>query len=154
MQKYRIEKSYVSWHWRVMQSLKKNWLLVPKMTWGIWWILKWAVASLKICTFMYYFCRKYIMLEPKSTEELCVITLTNDAKFEKKLTCTLKKRMRNLANFDPAVKSLTICTLMGSFWPKNIMFELKKYEEVMCNYNEDRCKLVSKNYLHVFVQGR
>ena len=53
----KVKKSYVSWHWRVMQSLKKNWLLVPKMTWGIWWILMWAVASLKICTFMCYFCQ-------------------------------------------------------------------------------------------------
>ena len=35
-----------------VQSLKKNWLLVPKMTWGIWWILMQAVASLKICTLL------------------------------------------------------------------------------------------------------
>ena len=53
----KVQKSYVSWHWRVMQSLKKNWLLVPKMTWGIWWILMRAVASLKICTLMCYFCQ-------------------------------------------------------------------------------------------------
>ena len=51
----KVQKSYVSWHWRVMQSLKKNWLLVPKMTWGIWWILMWPVASLKVCTLMCYF---------------------------------------------------------------------------------------------------
>ena len=30
------QKSYISWHWRVKQSLKKNWFLVPKMTWEIW----------------------------------------------------------------------------------------------------------------------
>ena len=53
----KVQKSYVSWNWRVMQSLKKNWLLVPKMTWGIWWILMRAVASLKICTLMCYFCQ-------------------------------------------------------------------------------------------------
>ena len=23
----KVQKSYISWHWRVMQSLKKNWLL-------------------------------------------------------------------------------------------------------------------------------
>ena len=61
----------------------------------------WAVASLKISTLMCYFCRKYIMFEPKSTEELCVITLENDAKFEEELTCALKNDMRNLANFWP-----------------------------------------------------
>ena len=26
----KVQKSYVSWHWRVMQSLKKNWPLAPK----------------------------------------------------------------------------------------------------------------------------
>ena len=56
------------------------------------------------------------MLAPKnSTEELCVITLKNDVKFEEKLTCALKNDMRNLANFDPTFESLKICTLMGSF---------------------------------------
>ena len=55
------------------------------------------------------------MFEPKSTEELCVITLKNDAKFEEKLSCALKNDMRNLSNFDPTLKSLKICTLMGSF---------------------------------------
>ena len=53
----KVQKSYVSWHWRVMQSLKKNWFLVPKMTLGIWWILMRAVASLEICTLMYCFCQ-------------------------------------------------------------------------------------------------
>ena len=31
----KVQKTYVSWHWRVMPSLKKNWLLIPKMTWRI-----------------------------------------------------------------------------------------------------------------------
>ena len=53
----KVQKSYISWHWRVMQSLKKTWLLVPKMTWEIWWILMRAVASLEICTLMCYFCQ-------------------------------------------------------------------------------------------------
>ena len=32
----KVQKSYLSWQWKVMQSLKKNWLLVSKMTWQIW----------------------------------------------------------------------------------------------------------------------
>ena len=31
----KVQKSYDSWHWRVMQSLGENWLLVPKMKWRI-----------------------------------------------------------------------------------------------------------------------
>ena len=61
----KVQKSYVSWNWRVMQSLKKNWLLVPKMTWGIWWILMRVVASLEICTLMCYFCQLAYKVQPK-----------------------------------------------------------------------------------------
>ena len=34
------------------------------------------------------------------TEELCVVTLRNDAKFEEELTCHFKIDMRSLMNFD------------------------------------------------------
>ena len=31
LDKKKVQKSYVSWDWRVMQSLQENWLLVPKL---------------------------------------------------------------------------------------------------------------------------
>ena len=62
----KVEKSYVSWHWRVIQSFKKNWPLFRKMARGIWWMLMRAVASLKICTLMCFSCWKYIMFESKN----------------------------------------------------------------------------------------
>ena len=36
----------------------------------------------------------------KFTEELCVMTMMNDAKFEEELTCHFKIDMRNLTNSD------------------------------------------------------
>ena len=48
----KVERSYLSWHWTVMQSLKKSWLVVWKMTWVIWKIFTWAIESLKIGTLM------------------------------------------------------------------------------------------------------
>ena len=36
----------------------------------------------------------------KFTEELCVMTMKNNAKFEEELTCHFKTDMRNLTNFD------------------------------------------------------
>ena len=36
--------------------------------------------------------------------ELCVMTMKNDAKFEKKLTCQFKIDMRNLTNIDPSTQ--------------------------------------------------
>ena len=38
----------------------------------------------------------------KFTEDLCVMTMKNDAKFEEELTCQFKIDMRNLTNFDPS----------------------------------------------------
>ena len=87
----KVQKSYVSWHWKVMQSLKKKWHMVPKMTWGIWWVLMRAVVSRKICYLMCFFCQKYIMFEPKiyrrfmchNAEEWCKIWGGTDLYFEK-----------------------------------------------------------------------
>ena len=36
------------------------------------------------------------------TEELCVMTNKNNAKFEEELTCPFKIDMKNLTHFDPS----------------------------------------------------
>ena len=61
----KVQKNYLSWHWKKIQTLKKNWLFVWKMTWGNWWTLTQLVESLKIWTLMGYFCRKYLMFQQK-----------------------------------------------------------------------------------------
>ena len=43
----KVQRSYISWHWRVMQNLKKNWLVVWKMTWGIWQIFIRTLESVR-----------------------------------------------------------------------------------------------------------
>ena len=40
----------------------------------------------------------------KFAEELCVITMKNNAKFEEQLTCHFKTDMRNLMNFDSSTR--------------------------------------------------
>ena len=32
----KVQKSYLSWHWKVIQTLKENSLFVWKMTWEVW----------------------------------------------------------------------------------------------------------------------
>ena len=88
----KVQKNYLSWHWKKIQTLKKNWLFIWKMTWGIWWTLTWAVESLKICTLMGYFCRKYVMFEQKQYrgKELCR---------EKWFIYGFKNDISNLVNF-------------------------------------------------------
>ena len=61
----------------------------------------------------------------KFTEELSVMIMKNDAKFEEELTCRFKLDMGNLINFDSSTwTSKKSFTLMRSFWAKYIFFEL------------------------------
>ena len=46
--------------------------------------------------------RKYMSL--KFTEELCIMTMKNDAKFEQKLTGQFKSDMKNLTIFDSSTQ--------------------------------------------------
>ena len=74
---------------------------------------------IKIGTFMESFYPKCMSL--KFTGELCVMTMKNDAKFGKELTCQFKTHMRNLTNFDRSTwKSKQFALLMSCFWPKYI----------------------------------
>ena len=40
----------------------------------------------------------------KSTEEFCVMTMKNNAKFEEELTCHFKTDMKNLTNLDSSTQ--------------------------------------------------
>ena len=32
----KVQRSYFWWHWRLLQNVKENWLVLSKMTWRIW----------------------------------------------------------------------------------------------------------------------
>ena len=66
------------------------------------------------------------------------MTLNIDAKFEEKMTCAFENDMSNLANFHQSTfKSQIIGTLMGSFYAKQKMYELRIYRGVLCHDNEE-----------------
>ena len=48
---WSLPGSYVSWEWRMIQSLKRNWLVHSKLTWVIWRILSRALENLEIVYF-------------------------------------------------------------------------------------------------------
>ena len=54
----KVQRSYLSWQWGVMQILKKDWPVVWKKTWEIWQIFSRALESVKIGTLMGSFCPK------------------------------------------------------------------------------------------------
>ena len=63
----------------------------------------------------------------KFAEELCVMTIKNDIKFDDELTCHFKIDMRCLTNFDPSTRKDLLFNWL--LWPKYIIyFELKKLQ--------------------------
>ena len=102
----KVLKSYVSWHWRVVQSLKKYWLLLSKMTWGIWWILMQVAASLKICTLMCYFCLWHIKFHLKKYKRIISnSTEKNIQTLKKNWLFIWKNDKKNLVNFNLSSKN-------------------------------------------------
>ena len=80
-------------------------------------VQNWQIS--KICTLMGSFWPEYMFELKKSTEELFLMALNIDAKFEAGMTCAFKNDMKNLANFHQNMfESLKIGTLMGSFYLK------------------------------------
>ena len=55
----------MSWQWKMIPQLEKNWLVVLKLTWGIWRVLTLARRSLKTLHFNGLLVTKYIMFELK-----------------------------------------------------------------------------------------
>ena len=97
-----VQRSYVSWHWRMMQNLKRNGLSVSTLTWGIRRILTQALESLNnlhfnglFLTKVYNAWAKYRRVMFNSTEDWCKIWRKTDWCFH----------MSNLANFRKLKKS-------------------------------------------------
>ena len=65
------------------------------------------------------------------------MTKKKGAKFGKELTGS-KLTFKEFNKFwHKQLKISKICTLMGCFWPKYIMFQLRKYREVMFDGTQD-----------------
>ena len=77
----------MSWQWRMMQKLKRNWLVSSKLTWGIWQILTQALENLKNLHFNGLL--KY-MFELKKYKGIMFDGTDIDTKFEGKTTCAFK----------------------------------------------------------------
>ena len=63
------------------------------------------------------------------------MALKSDEKFKEKPTFGFKHDTRNLVNFYSTTQEYENLTLMGSFCPKYIRFELKRYR-VICDDTE------------------
>ena len=66
----------------------------------------------------------------KFTEELCVMAMKNNAKFEEEFTWHFKTDLRNLTNFDSSNQKSKKLLFNWLLWPMYIMFELRKVQGI------------------------
>ena len=89
--------------------------------------------------------RKRMSLE--FTEDLCIMTMKNDAKCEEELTCISKLTWWIWRILTWALENLKSFLFNWLLWPKYIMFELKKYRAITFDGTKDRCKILRKTDL-------
>ena len=128
----KVQRSYVSWHWRVMQNLKKNWFDVSKMT-RIWLTLTWALEILKISSLIGSFCAKYYDTD-------------GWYKIWRKTYLWFGKWRGIWQIFTRAFESLKIRNLMGSFYPKYKMYELKIYRGSYVSWQWRMIQTLKRNW--------
>ena len=68
------------------------------------------------------------------------MAMKNDTKLEEEVTCHFKINMNLTQNLTQALKKTKTFFLIGSLWPKYILFELRKYRGVIFHDTEEFCK--------------
>ena len=106
--------------------------MLPKMTWEIWQFFTRALG-LKIASLMTSFCIKSKMYEIKIYKGIMCHDNEEWCKTWRGIDLSAQNLHEEFDEFWPEqLKISKICTLMDCFWPKHIMFELKKSKEELC----------------------
>ena len=113
------------------------------MTWGIWWILMWEVASLKSCTLMrLLLCQKCIMFEPKNYRGIMWYNTEEWYKIWKRTNLCFEKWHEEFGEFGPSTQKSQNLHFNGlllikvyiferlNFCRKYLTFELRNTEEL------------------------
>ena len=104
--------------------------------------------SLKIGTFIRSFYTKSKMYNLKTYRRVILYDIEERCKIWKGIFLLVPNLREEFNKFwsEPS-KISKICTLVDCFWPKYIMFELKKYRSVMFNSTEYWSKKLKENWL-------
>ena len=133
----------MSWQWRFTQKLKRNWLVVSKLTWGIWWILTRTLESLTKFHFdVLHLSKVYIVWAKKVQRSYPSWNWRGKQNLERNRLVISKLTYGVWQILIWALKKVSkMFTFMGSFWAKYILFELKKYREVIFHETEEGYKI-------------
>ena len=97
--------------------------------------------KLIFCTLMGSFCPNDTIYRLKKVQKsnlsFLYLTLNSDPKFEWTLTLQFLKWHEEVGEFIRALRSLKNCTLMGSFCPKHVTFQLENFRGFTCHDTEE-----------------
>ena len=128
----------MSWQWRMIQKLKKNWLVVLKLTWVTSQILTRALESLQNFVLIGSLWPRYILFELQKyrgvifhdTEEIC--------KFWRKTDLWFEKRLEKFGKFSP--EHLKVSKL-GLWWGPIV----QSRKSMTLKFTEELCVKTMKN---------
>ena len=124
-----MQRNIVSWPWRLMQNLKKNWCSFKNERNLVNFDEVLEVS--KIFTFIGSYCAKYLMFDLKKYRRVIFHYTEEWCKIWRKTNLWFGKWHVEYGRFSPEhLKVSKIFTLMCSFWAKYILFELKGTEEL------------------------
>ena len=128
----------------MMQNLKRNWLVVSKLIWGIWQF--YTRAIIKICILMGSFWTNYIMFELKTYRGVMFHGTEEWHKIWRKTDMWFGKLYKKFRKFYQSTRKTQIRILMGSSYPKQKMNMLT---EKLCIWQQIMIKKMKRNWLVV-----
>ena len=122
--------------------MKKNWLVISKLTWGIWQILTRALDSLQQFHFNGFLLSKVYIVQAKKVQRGYLSWNWRGIQIRRGIDLSFQNRHKEFDTFWPEHSKVSkIFILTGSFWAKYILFELKKYRGVIFHETEEGCKI-------------
>ena len=104
--------------------------------------MTWALKSFKFFTLMGFFWAKYILFKLKTYRGVFFHENEEGYKIRRGIDLSFQNWHKEFDKFWPEHSKVSkIFTLMGSFWAKYILFELKKYRGVIFHETEERYKI-------------
>ena len=99
-QQKKKQRSYVSWHWRVVQNLNRKQFVVSKMT-RIWWFLIQALKIFKKKQFDWSLLSKYIKFDLKKYRRVIFYDTKKSCKIWRKTELWFGKWHEAFGKFPP-----------------------------------------------------
>ena len=131
----------------MIQSLKKNWLVVSNMTWGIWWIFTQPLKCLKISLWWVLFVQSMKVWAKKIQSSYLSWHWTVKQNLNKPWPCGFKNGMMNWVNFHWSTQKSENLYFDGFFMPKAHNVFARKFQRNYVSWNWRVMQNLKENWL-------